>query len=179
MVQKASQSTPPTTDSGFRCLECGYNLTGLLGSICPECGREVDWARISELAHSEHQSGRRVLVGLLAFVVGGVSLIGGAAAILTARPWTVAFGVTTLATALLLFVYAEWVARWRILTPQRRSFLMAASLWIAIVQIGCGTCFAIWRMDANVLECLLLSAPGLVLLVVRLAPRVYGYQAVK
>jgi len=27
------------------CIQCEYNLTGLTGDICPECGWQIDWAR--------------------------------------------------------------------------------------------------------------------------------------
>mgnify|MGYP005836858157 CR=1 FL=1 len=31
------------TDSGFRCPQCDYNLTGLISERCPECGIAIDW----------------------------------------------------------------------------------------------------------------------------------------
>ncbi|MCH8950385.1 MAG: hypothetical protein IIB87_08420 [Chloroflexi bacterium] len=134
----------------------------------------IDWEEAAERLNKRQQGGLPILVGFAVFVVGGPSMIGAFAAILAGRPWTIACGVTTLATALLLFAYAEWGTHWRTLTPRYRSFLTSASLWSAVVQIGCGTACAIWRLDASVLAFMLLPAPGLVLLVVRLAPRVYG-----
>ena len=46
---------PPVEDTGDRCVDCGYNLTGLTADVCPECGWQIDW----ELARSGVE-GRRV-----------------------------------------------------------------------------------------------------------------------
>ena len=35
-------------DSGYRCCDCGYNLTGIRGPACPECGWTIDWARAAD-----------------------------------------------------------------------------------------------------------------------------------
>ena len=32
----------PLPDIGLRCAKCGYSLTGLTGSECPECGQDFD-----------------------------------------------------------------------------------------------------------------------------------------
>lgn len=34
----------PRGDSGLRCAQCEYNLTGVGGARCPECGWPIDWA---------------------------------------------------------------------------------------------------------------------------------------
>lgn len=34
------QETQKVQDTGLRCPSCGYNLTALTSSTCPECGRE-------------------------------------------------------------------------------------------------------------------------------------------
>ena len=39
MIELVSQ---PTADEGLRCPACEYNLTGLVGSVCPECGGSFD-----------------------------------------------------------------------------------------------------------------------------------------
>ncbi len=46
MSDPTSIAVPPVQDEGLRCLKCGYNLTGLPGSICPECGATVDWVAV-------------------------------------------------------------------------------------------------------------------------------------
>lgn len=35
-------SPDPDESAGLRCALCGYDLRGLPGDICPECGREFD-----------------------------------------------------------------------------------------------------------------------------------------
>ena len=43
----AAPSDPPPIDSDLFCPECGYNLRGLTGGRCPECGREFDLASLA------------------------------------------------------------------------------------------------------------------------------------
>jgi len=31
------------------CLKCGYNLTGNVGGVCPECGMPIDDSKVTEL----------------------------------------------------------------------------------------------------------------------------------
>lgn len=38
-------SKDPPEDTGLRCHKCGYNLTGLVKSRCPECGTSTDDAQ--------------------------------------------------------------------------------------------------------------------------------------
>lgn len=46
MTDASSPPDSPIADEGLRCLECDYNLTGLAGSICPECGTEIYWKEV-------------------------------------------------------------------------------------------------------------------------------------
>ena len=50
-----------TSLDGLRCLTCGYELTGLIGQKCPECGSPID-----PLAIQSHQSAwRRWLIAAI------------------------------------------------------------------------------------------------------------------
>ncbi|NOS99213.1 MAG: hypothetical protein HOP29_01135 [Phycisphaerales bacterium] len=68
-------------ESGLRCLECDYNLTGLSGSRCPECGWEIDEDLLGQLESAPSPDGQRSLTALLS-VFAGVLLVGGYFAIL-------------------------------------------------------------------------------------------------
>ncbi len=46
MPDATPAAASPVVDEGLRCLRCGYNLTGLPDSICPECGGRVDWLAV-------------------------------------------------------------------------------------------------------------------------------------
>jgi hypothetical protein len=44
---------PPVADEGLRCLECGYNLTGLLDGECPECGAAFEVGKLRQILAGE------------------------------------------------------------------------------------------------------------------------------
>jgi len=44
---------PATTDTGLRCLDCEYNLTGITSLRCPECGAQIDWDSLRAIWHLE------------------------------------------------------------------------------------------------------------------------------
>ncbi len=45
----------PVTDQRLHCLRCDYNLTGLTGDVCPECGGSINWAAVREAADESVQ----------------------------------------------------------------------------------------------------------------------------
>src|SRR5204863_4619480 len=76
MNEQRSTATDPNhqgglgvpVDHGSRCHVCGYNLTGVASSTCPECGARVDMARTIE-------SQRRKRVRIAMAIVLGVTLL--------------------------------------------------------------------------------------------------------
>lgn len=46
---------PAAVDEGLRCLSCDYNLTGLPGGACPECGAAFDPTELCEI-----RAGRKI-----------------------------------------------------------------------------------------------------------------------
>lgn len=50
MDDKSADIASSTDDTGLRCLECEYNLSGLLSERCPECGCLVDWELVRQRA---------------------------------------------------------------------------------------------------------------------------------
>ena len=50
MDDKSADIASSTDDTGLRCLECEYNLSGLLSERCPECGCLVDWELVRQQA---------------------------------------------------------------------------------------------------------------------------------
>ncbi len=68
-VPSVADSFPPTVEpSNFRCIKCGYDLSGTaLGGSCPECG-----APISDSVAARGPGGERVLIEERAGYVGPV-----------------------------------------------------------------------------------------------------------
>ncbi|MBU0618341.1 MAG: hypothetical protein KKI02_11535 [Planctomycetes bacterium] len=46
----AAPDGPAAIDTGLRCPECEYNLTGLADPRCPECGTTFDWEDVRQAA---------------------------------------------------------------------------------------------------------------------------------
>lgn len=70
MVEDSDKRELPT----LRCVECDYELTGVAGDRCPECGWAIDRALLSALA-GRRTSGRRVATIVAALVLGVGSLL--------------------------------------------------------------------------------------------------------
>ena len=89
------------------CIQCDYNLTGLTGDICPECGWRIDWA----LAALDEE-GRRP--GTPAH---------------RARGWR-RIGATLVTILLMLF------APWRFAKQLRHDESLMPALWTALVSFA-------------------------------------------
>jgi 8-oxo-dGTP pyrophosphatase MutT (NUDIX family) len=58
--------TVPTEDTGLRCVECDYNLTGIRSTRCPECGWKIDLQLVNFAKDDAPPTCRYLLVAILA-----------------------------------------------------------------------------------------------------------------
>ncbi len=63
---------PGGLDCDVPCLQCGYNLRGLIEPHCPECGFQFDWAtlpQLIELARLRRRRNTSLINGLILLVI--------------------------------------------------------------------------------------------------------------
>ncbi len=62
---------PLVQDSGYTCVECGYDLSGTaIGSVCPECGRPI-----VESLRSRESGSKKSSLPVTAMILGILSLV--------------------------------------------------------------------------------------------------------
>lgn len=67
--------TPPVEDTGSRCLECDYNLTGVVGARCPECGWEIDRSLVGLVRDRPPVVVQRMMLAALCGLVGVAAVL--------------------------------------------------------------------------------------------------------
>ena len=120
------------------CPKCGYNLRGLRGGTCPECGTRIDLDTI--LAPLRRALGRRFLAGrsaaALCFAVGLTFLGGRTGDLLAAGAGHHKGGITGLIVGVALFAISIlWLSFARRISerPLHHQSRIAAAMWAAIV----------------------------------------------
>lgn len=118
------------------CPGCGYNLTGIESTRCPECGRAVLWTELRTNARTLYHALRQVedVNDVLTFgtylgasalaIVGGFCALGWAVGLARVVGFVLALG--TIGTGLQVFRvqrFPEWATD---LLPQRPNYLRAA-----------------------------------------------------
>ncbi|HEY3246527.1 MAG TPA: NUDIX hydrolase [Phycisphaerae bacterium] len=162
-------------DTGLRCPECDYNLTGVQGAVCPECGRKID-PTLEPAAVSAGSGAHRALVALLTMLVGLLACTAAVVFALSTRrssPGLIWESMTFLAGAACLALFALAI-RLRLSWPLRMTLLPAACTAIAALQIAASLTVVIaetfarsWGVREAAVLLAFFSIPGWVLLVAR------------
>lgn len=131
-------------DTGLKCLECDYNLTGIDSDRCPECGWPIDADLLAFAREIEPPHFQRLFIALLAGLGGVVSIVWG----LKSESWTtprhgagVLFQATTLAVGALLLTVAALSARGAGDWPIHRPALAKMIRITALIQIATAVVF--------------------------------------
>lgn len=101
------------TQFDLHCEKCGYSLRGHDGGRCPECGLNIDHARLREIAaRSRFAVARAAYVAQMKLgLIGGIGIMLGMPILATVSPGSVAGTVRVVAAGLALGVgLALWVA---------------------------------------------------------------------
>lgn len=164
-------------DTGLHCVECDYNLTGVQGDRCPECGWEIDEALVALAREEEPPHTRRTMLALLAGLAGSASIV---AAVLVSSPslghTIILWRVCTAVVGALHLLLAAWSFAATRNWPIRSGVLAVLCRAVAAVQLctvvifllassGPGTARLAWGMIECVVLFSFMGAPGIALLV--------------
>ena len=159
-------------DTGLHCVECDYNLTGVQGDRCPECGWEIDEALVALAREEEPPHTRRTMLALLAGLAGSASIV---AAVLVASPslghTIILWRVCTAAVGALHLLLAAWSFAATRNWPIRSGVLAVLCRAVAAVQLCTVVIFLLgtprlaWGMIEWVVLFSFMGAPGIALLV--------------
>ncbi len=176
--------TIPVEDTGLRCLECEYNLTGVQSERCPECGWQIDHAILgpAEGESLTRANTQRFAQGILCAFVGIApfvlffkfsSLSAAEWRQLLRKPPELVLMSTTLADSILLFVYALYLIPKARSWPRSKNRYATVCRMIAIAQVlSAGFIgFQCWRQGPlsavlSLFAFAIISIPGWVLLLV-------------